>query len=90
MIFFRNCMRVEWHDSNYTRKSGVRRETGIYTISFTKKVDLASVKSDVDKLDSDKLKTVLAGLNNLNFDEVKLDITNLQTIPVVLKKLLML
>ena len=48
-------MRVEWHDSNYTRKSGVRRETGIYTISFTKKVDLASVKSDVDKLDSDKV-----------------------------------
>ena len=64
--------------------------TGIYTISFTKKVDLASVKSDFDKLDSDKLKTVLAGLNNLNVDEVKLDITKLQTIPVVLKKLLML
>ena len=48
------------------------------------------MKSDVDKLDSGKLKTVLAGLNNLNVDEVKLDITKLQTIPVVLKKPLML
>ena len=55
-----------------------------------KKVGLASVKSYVDKLDIDKLKTLPARLNNLNADEVKLDITKLQTTPVDLKKLVML
>ena len=48
------------------------------------------MKSYVDKLDIDKLKTLPARLNNLNADEVKLDITKLQTTPVDLKKLVML
>ena len=85
---FRNSIRVELHDSNYTRKSDVK---SVYTFSFKKKkVGLASVKSYVDKLDIDKLKTLPARLNNLNADEVKLDITKLQTTPVDLKKLVML
>lgn len=42
-----------------------------------KKADLACVKSDVDKLDVDKFKTVPARLNNLNADVGKLRITKL-------------
>ena len=42
-----------------------------------KKADLACVKSDVDKLDVDKSKTVPARLNNLNADVGKLRITKL-------------
>ena len=34
---------------------------------FLKKTDLANLKSDVDKLDIDKFKTVPSNLNNLNY-----------------------
>ena len=37
----------------------------IHPSSFAKKVDLANLKSDVDKLDIDKLKTVPIGLIDL-------------------------
>ena len=39
--------------------------TGVGTSKFTKKVDLANSKSNVDKLDNDKLKNILTNLSNL-------------------------
>ena len=39
--------------------------TGVGTSKFTKKVDLANSKSNVDKLDNDKLKNILTNLCNL-------------------------
>ena len=45
---------------------------GVDTTKFTKKVDLANSKSNVDKLDNDTLKTVPSHLSNLNSIEDKL------------------
>ena len=41
---------------------------GVDTWSFAKTVVLANLKSDFDKLDIDKLKTVLTNLSNLKSD----------------------
>ena len=42
--------------SNYVTKADLKNATGVDTSSFGKKVDLAHLKSDVDKLDIDKSK----------------------------------
>ena len=52
-----------------------------------KKVDLASLKSNVDKLDIDKLKNVPTSLNNLKSKVDRLDANKLIPVPVDLSKL---
>ena len=52
-----------------------------------KKVDLASLKSNADKLDLDKLKYVPTNLSNLKSKVDKLDIDKLVPVPVDLSKL---
>ena len=42
--------------SNYAAKADLKNATGIDTSKLAKKVNLANLKSDVDKLDIDKLK----------------------------------
>ena len=54
-----------------------------------KKTDLVSLKSDVDKLNIGKSKTVPNCLNNLKADVYELNVTKLQSIPVDLQKLAM-
>ena len=39
---------------NYAIKSDLKNSTGVDTLKFSKKVDLASLKSNVNKLDIDK------------------------------------
>ena len=51
------------------------------------KNDLASLKSDVDKLDIDKLKNIPTNLNNLKSKVDKLDGDKLENVPVDLSKL---
>ena len=51
-------MKVELDLSNYVLKTGLKNATGTDTSSFAKKADLASLKSNVDKLGIDKLKNV--------------------------------
>ena len=58
-------MKVELDLSNYTTKADLKNATGVDTSNFSKKVDLASLKSYVEKLDIDKLKIVPINLNNL-------------------------
>ena len=41
--------------SNYAAKADLKDETGVDISKFVKKVELASLKSNVDKLDIDKL-----------------------------------
>ena len=48
---------VDLNLSNYARKSNLKNAASGDTSNFVKKVDLASSKSDVEKLDIDKLKT---------------------------------
>ena len=68
-------VKVELDFSNYAAKADIKNATGVNTSKFTKKFDLANVKSDVDtlnkvdkldkvhKLDVDKLLPVSADLS---------------------------
>ena len=57
-------MKVELDLSNYPTKADLKNATGVDTSKFAKKVDLFNLKSNVDKLDIDKLKNVPTILNN--------------------------
>ena len=57
-------IKVELHLSNYATKADLKNATGVDTSDFAKKTDLANLKSDVDKLDIDKLKSVSSNLSN--------------------------
>ena len=52
-----------------------------------KKTDLANLKSDVDKLDIDKLKKLPTNLNNLKSWVDKFDVDQLIPLPVNFSKL---
>ena len=52
-----------------------------------KKLDLANLKSDIDKLDIDKLKNVPGKLSNLKTKVYKLDVDKLVPAPVDLSEL---
>ena len=51
--------------SNYATKADLKNATSVDISKFAKKVDLASLKFNVGKLDIDKLKNVPTNLNNL-------------------------
>ena len=51
--------------------------TGVYTLSFAQKTDLANLKYYVDELDIDKLKNVPSDLRNLKSKIDKLDVDKL-------------
>ena len=55
--------------------------------NFAKKVDLVSLKFNVDELDIDKLKNIPTNLNNLKSKVDKLDVDKLVPAPVDLSKL---
>ena len=48
-------VKVELDLSNYTTKANSKNATGVYTSYFVKKTDLANLKSDVYRLDIDKI-----------------------------------
>ena len=52
--------------NNYARKSKVKNVTGVDTSDFAKKADLASLKSEVNELDVDRLETISNDLSNLS------------------------
>ena len=79
-------VKVELDLFNYATKADLKNATGVDTSDFAKKTDLANLKSDVDKLDIDKLKNVPSSLNNLKSKVDKLDIGKLETTPVDLSK----
>ena len=51
---------------NYATKSDVKKATGVDTSEFPIKADLASLKPDVDKLNTDELEIVPTDLSKLN------------------------
>ena len=59
-------VKVKLDLSNYATKTDLKNATGVDTLKFAKQVDLASLKSNVDKLDIDKFKNVPTNSNNLN------------------------
>ena len=52
-----------------------------------KKTDLANLKPDADKLDTDKLKNIPTNLSNVKSKVDKLDVHKLVPVPVDLSKL---
>ena len=82
-------MKVELDLSNYGKKSRFKKwNRYIDTSKFAKKNDLTSLKSNVNKLDIDKLKNVASNLNNLKSKEDKLDVDKLVPLSVDLSKLM--
>ena len=59
--------------SNYATKTDLKNVTHVDTSSFALKTNLASLKTEVDKLDVDKLEPVPVDLSKLS-DAVKNDI----------------
>ena len=73
--------------SNYATKIDLKNAAGVDTLSIAKKTDLANLRSDVDKLDLDKLKNVTSGLSSLKSKVDILDVDKLVPVPVDLSKL---
>ena len=60
---FGTNVKVELDFSNYITKADLKNATGVNASDFAKKT--ASIKSDVDKLDIDKLKNVKSNISNV-------------------------
>ena len=73
--------------SNYATKEDLKSAAGLDTSKFAKKVDLANLKSDLDKLDINKFKNVRTNLSNLKNKVDKLDVDELVPVPSDLSKL---
>ena len=84
---FGRRMKVELDLSNYATKADLKNATGVDTSKFAKKVDLANLKSNVDKLVIDKLKNVPSNLINLKSKVDKSDVDKLVPVFVDLSKL---
>ena len=84
---FRGRVKVELDLSNYATKADLKTATGVDTSKFAKKVDLVNLKSNIDKLDIDKVKNVPTNLSNLESKVDKLDVDKLVPVPVDLSKL---
>ena len=80
-------VKVELDLSNYATKADLKNATRVDTSKFTIKIDLASLKSNIDKLDIDKLKNLTTILNNLKSKVDKLDVNKLVLVCVDLSKL---
>ena len=61
-----NNIKVKLDLTNYATKDDVKNITHVDVSSYTTKTNLASLKTEVDKIDTDKLKTVPADLAKLS------------------------
>ena len=60
-----NNVKVELDLTNYATKTDLKNITHVDVSSFASKTNLAAVKTEVDKIDTDKLKTVPTDLAKL-------------------------
>ena len=74
-------VKVELYLSNYATEADLKNATGADTSKSAKKVDLANLKSNADKLDIDKLKKVPTNLSNLKSKVVNLHVDKLVPVP---------
>ena len=58
-------MKVELDLPNNAKKVKLKNSAGVDKSKFAKKIDLANLKSNVDKLEIDKLKNAPTNLSNL-------------------------
>ena len=93
----RGDIKVELDLSNYATKTDLKNVTHVDVSSFAPKTILASLKTEVDKIDADKLKTVpvdLAKLSNVvkndvvkktEYNSLKTKVDSIDTTNFVLK-----
>ena len=79
---FRRRVKVQLDLSNYATKADLKNATCVDTPKFPKKVNLTSLKSNVNKVVIDKLKNVPSNLNNLKSKVDKLDVDKLVPVSV--------
>ena len=80
-------LKVELDLPNFATKADLKNATGIDTLDFCdKKIIQLILKSDVDKLDNDKLENVPNNLSNLKSKVDKLDIDKLVPVRIDLSK----
>ena len=89
MSYFLECYtrnkskaKVELDLSNYAKKSNLKNASGIDTSKFVRKLDLANLKSNIDKLEK-----VQSDLDSLKSKVNNSDVDNLKPFPICLKKL---
>ena len=70
---FGDSIKVKIDLSNYATKTDIKNISHVDTSSFALKTNLASLKTEVDKLDIDKLAPVLVNFSKLS-DVVKNDV----------------
>ena len=63
---FRDSIKVKIDLSNYATKADIRNISHVDTSSFALKTSLANLKTEVDKLDINKLTPILVGLSKLS------------------------
>ena len=63
---FSNNIKVELDLSNYATKKDINDITHVDVSGFASKTNLAALKTEVDKIDADKLKTVPVNLTKLS------------------------
>ena len=80
-------VKVELYLSSYATKADLKNARGLDTSKFAEKINLASLKSELHKLDIDKLEKLRTGLNSLKSKVDKLDVDKLVPVPVDLDKL---
>ena len=66
-------MKVELAWSDSATEADFKNAAGVDTLSFAEKTDLVNLKSNVDKLDNDKLKNGPTNLSNLKSKVDRLD-----------------
>ena len=75
-----NNIKVELDLANYATKTDLKNITYVDVSSFASKTNLAALKTEVDKIDADKLKTVSVDLakltNSVEHDLVKKTVYN--------------
>ena len=80
-------VKVELDLSNYATKADLENLTRFDTSEFGNRTDLANLRPDVDKLDSDKFKNIASNSRSLKGKVDNLDIGKLETNPFDLSKL---
>ena len=73
--------------SNYATKKWLNYVTAINAFNLATKHDFVAFKAEVGKLDIKKFVNVPTRLDNLETKVDDLDVGNLKTVPLVLKKL---
>ena len=63
---FGDSIKVKIDLSNYTTKTDIKNISHVDTSSFALKTNLANLKTEIDKLDIDKLVPIPADLSKLN------------------------